>query len=150
MNIQDVNMINGEEQVWLQRTFEEEEILECIRMCTKEKAPGPDGFPMIFFETFWEVLKDIINTLTQFHLDQNFEKSFNATFIALITKKVGASKLKDYRPISLIGGVYKIIDKLLVEKLKRVVRKLVNKNHMTFIKGRQIMDAALIASECID
>ena len=150
MNIKDVNMINGEEQAWLQRPFEEEEILESIRMCAKEKAPGPDGFSMIFFETFWEVLKDIINTLTQYHLDQNFEKSFNATFIALIPKKVGASELKDYRPISLIGGVYKIIAKLLAERLKRVVSKFVNKNQMASIKRRQIMDAALIASECID
>ena len=65
LNIQDVNMINGEEQVLLQRPFDEEEILESIRMCAKEKAPEPDGFPMIFFETFWEVLKeDIINTLS--------------------------------------------------------------------------------------
>uniref|UniRef100_A0A0V0HBD2 Putative ovule protein n=1 Tax=Solanum chacoense TaxID=4108 RepID=A0A0V0HBD2_SOLCH len=146
LNIQDVNMITGEEQLWLQRPFEEEEILESIRMCAKEKAPGPDGFPMIFFETFWEVLKkDIINTLSHFHSNQNFEKSFNATFIALIPKKAGASELKDYRPISLIGGVYKIIAKLLAERLKRVVSKLVNKNQMAFIKGRQIMDAALIA-----
>jgi len=73
LNIQDVNMITGEEQVWLQRPFEEEEILESIRMCAKEKAPGPDGFPMIFFETFWEVLKkDIINTLITFPLQSEF------------------------------------------------------------------------------
>lgn len=57
-------MITGGEQLWLQRTFEEEEFLESIRMCAKEKAPGPDGLPMISFETFGEVLKkDIINTL---------------------------------------------------------------------------------------
>lgn len=85
-------------------------------MCAMEKAPGPDGFPMIFFQTFWEVLKgDIINTMSQFHSNQSFEKSFNATFIALIPKKIGASELKDYRPISLIGGVYKIIAKILAE-----------------------------------
>lgn len=63
---------------------------------------------------------------------------------------MGASELTDYRLISLIGVVYKIIAKLLAERLKKVVSKLVNKNQMTFIKGRQIMDAALIASECID
>lgn len=93
LNIEDVNMINGEEQVWLQRPFEEQEILKSIKMCAKEKGPGLDGFPMIFFETFWEVLKDIINTLSQFHSNQNFEKSFNATFIPLIPKNVGATKI---------------------------------------------------------
>lgn len=46
--------------------------------------------------------------------------------------------------------MYKIIAKVLAERLNRVVNKLINKNQMDFIKGRQIMDAALIASECID
>lgn len=80
------------------------------------------------------------------------KKSFNATFVALIPKKAGSIELGDFRPISLITGVYKIIAKVLVERLKRVVRKLFNKHQMTFIKGRQIMDASLIAtaSECID
>lgn len=55
---------------------------------------------------------------------------------------MGASELTDYRLISLIGVVYKIIAKLLAERLKKVVSKLVNKNQMAFIKGRQI--------ECID
>jgi len=63
---------------------------------------------------------------------------------------VGANDLRDFRPISLITGVYKIIAKVLAERLKRVISKLVNKHQMDFVKGRQIMDAALIASECID
>ncbi|WMV14274.1 hypothetical protein MTR67_007659 [Solanum verrucosum] len=61
------------------------------------EAPGPDGFPMVFFQTFWGILKeDIINTIKVFHSKQTFEKSFNATFIALIPKKPRASKLKDF------------------------------------------------------
>lgn len=50
----------------------------------------------------------------------------------------------------MVGGVYKIIGKLLPERLKKVVSKLINKDQMAFIKGRQIMDATLIAGECID
>lgn len=65
-------MITEEEQLWLQRPFEEDEILESIRMCANEKIPGPDGVPMIFFQTFWEVLKDIINTVIIFSLQSEF------------------------------------------------------------------------------
>ncbi|WMV19117.1 hypothetical protein MTR67_012502, partial [Solanum verrucosum] len=98
-----------------------------------------------------EILKEnIIKAIQEFQARQITEKSFNATFVALIPKKAGAAELKDFRPISLITGVYKVIAKLLAERLKRVIDKLVNKNQMAFIKGRQIMDAALIASECVD
>ena len=94
--------------------------------------------------------KDIIDTINFFHTSQTFEKSFNATFITLIPKKPGATELKDYRPISLVGEIYKIIARILAERLKIVVDKLVNNHQMSFIKGRQIMDVALLASQCID
>ncbi|WMV29916.1 hypothetical protein MTR67_023301 [Solanum verrucosum] len=172
-----------EEQEELQRQFEEDEILEGIKLCAMEKAPGPDGFPMSFYLAFWELIKeDILKTIQYFYEHQKFEKSLNATFIALIPKKVGASELKDFRPISLIGGIYKIVAKILAKRLKKVgaselkdfrpisliggiykivakilakrlkkvVNNLVNKHQMAFIKGRQIMDAALIASERVD
>jgi len=49
-----------------------------------------------------------------------------------------------------MGGVYKIIENVLVERLKRVMHKLVDKQQMAFIKNRQIMDAVLVANECVD
>lgn len=58
--------------------------------------------------------------------------------------------MKDFRPISLVGRVYKLIARLLAERLKQVMDKLIKKHQMAFVKGRQIMDAALIVSECID
>jgi len=149
--LHEATRISAEEQEELQRQFEEDEILEGIKLCAMEKAPGPDGFPMSFYLAFWELIKeDILKTIQYFYEHQKFEKSLNATFIALIPKKVGASELKDFRPISLIGGIYKIVAKILAERLKKVVNNLVNKHQMAFIKGRQIMDAALIASECVD
>lgn len=91
-----------------------------------------------------------MNTLHHFHSYHVLEKSFNVTNISLIHMKMGSLELKDFRPISLISGVYKIIAKLLVERLRKVVSKLINNHHMTFIKGRQIMDVALIAHEYED
>ncbi|KAF3684905.1 Structural maintenance of chromosomes protein 3 [Capsicum annuum] len=62
-------------------------------------------------------------------------------------KEGGASELKDFRPISLISGTYKIATMILAERLKKMVNSLVNKHQVAFIKGRQIMDASLIASD---
>lgn len=68
-----------------------------------------------------------------FHSHQVFEKSSNVTYVALMPKKNEALELRDYRPISLISGVYKTTARTLTERLKRVVDSLVNNHQMAFI-----------------
>lgn len=139
-----------EEKESLQERFEEEEVLRCLKMCASDKAPGSDGFTMGFFIKCWEVVKhDILNAFHNFYEQEMFERSFNATFIALIPKKKGAKELRDFRPISLIGSIYKLFSKVLTERLKGVMAKLVDQQQMAFIKGRQIMDAVLVANEAV-
>jgi len=99
-----------------------------------DKTPGPDGFTMGFYIKCWEVVKgDIMKTFQHFYDQGRFERSFNATFIALIPKKKGAKELRDFRPISLIGSIYKILSKVLTERLKRVMSKLVNSQQLAII-----------------
>ena len=61
-----------------------------------------------------------------------------------------AEDLKDFRPISLVGGLYTLLAKVLAKKLKRVVGNLVSDFQHAFVAGRQILDAILIANEAID
>jgi len=144
-------IVTNEENEWLQRPFTETEVLQTIQQCDGDKAPGPDGYTLKFFKACWEILKeDLMQTIHNFHQRGVFEKSFNATLVALIPKKPGAVELKDFRPISLIGGVYKIISKLITERLKTVIGKLVDEHQMAFLKGRQILDASLLANELVD
>lgn len=82
--------ISDSEVQRLQREFDEQEILDGLRACAADKAPGPDGYTMGFILHCWEVIKvDLLNTFHNFHSREYFEKSFNATYLALIQRKWG-------------------------------------------------------------
>ena len=65
-----------------------------------------------------------------------FVKSLNATFWVFIPKKVGAKELNDFRPISLVSSLYKILAKVLANMLRKVVGKVVSCSQNAFVEGR--------------
>ena len=116
------DQIEGLEREWLERRFEKEEILQVVKELEGDKAPSPDGFSMAFYHHCWRVVEsDVLAVFEEFYQHSKFEKSLNATFVALIPKKNGASNIRDFRPISLVGSVYKILAKVLANRLKEVL-----------------------------
>ena len=72
----------------------------------------------------------------EFHEFCSFEKSLNATFLVLIPKKQSAFNIRDFRPISLIGCMYKMVAKVLTNRLKIVLENLVSETQKAFVGGR--------------
>ncbi|GAU27978.1 hypothetical protein TSUD_373730 [Trifolium subterraneum] len=119
--------------------------------CDSYKCPGPDGVNLAFFRDFWDVVKiDLLNFFAEFHRNGKITKGLNSTFIALIPKVESLQRVADFRPIALVSSVYKILSKVLANRLRTVVGSVVSMNQFAFIKSRQILDGILIANEIVD
>ncbi|RVW51001.1 Transposon TX1 uncharacterized 149 kDa protein [Vitis vinifera] len=104
-----------------------------------------------FWQFCWEFVKEeVLEMFKEFHEQNAFLKSLNTTFLVLIPKKGGAEELGDFRPISLLGGLYKLLAKVLANRIKNVIGRVVSSDQNAFVMGRQILDASLIANEVID
>jgi len=135
----------------LVRPFLVEEVKAAVWDCDNYKCPGPDGINFGFIKTFWDMLKDdVMSFLVEFHKNGRLAKGINSTFIALIPKIDSPQWLNDFRPISLVGSMYKILAKVLANRLRSVIGSVVLDSQSAFVKGRQILDGILVANEIVD
>jgi len=131
--------------------FTELEIREAVWQCDGAKSPGPDGFNFNFTRKSWDFIKDeLVVAMNLFHETGSISKGCNASFIALIPKVRDPSKLEQYRPISLVGALYKIIVKVLAGRLKKVFPAIIDESQSAFLRGRGLLDSVLMANEAVE
>ncbi|RVX20581.1 hypothetical protein CK203_002633 [Vitis vinifera] len=94
--------------------------------------------------------REILGLFREFYLHGTFQRSLNSTFLVLIPKKEGAEDLSNFRPISLVGSVYKLLAKVLTNRLKLMMGEVISDSQQAFVQGRQILNVVLIASEALD
>ena len=115
------------------------------------KAPGPNGIHVFFFQNFWGIVKtDVCNAVQAFFHSGSLLKVLNQTFITFIPKIPNFEEVSHFRPINLCNVFYKIILKVLANKLKPIMDSIITPYQNAFIKGRNIFDNILLAHEIID
>ncbi|KAM1743179.1 hypothetical protein ACFX12_013097 [Malus domestica] len=126
----------------------EQEVQEVALHMGSLKAPGPDGFQGIFYQSFWEQLKDDVNSLIKSLMHGTANPStLNATHVVLIPKVSHPETVSQFRPISLCNYSYKVLSKVLANKLKGVLSHIISPSQNAFVAGRMIHDNVGIAHE---
>ncbi|GJR55966.1 RNA-directed DNA polymerase, eukaryota [Tanacetum coccineum] len=101
-----------------------EEIKLAVWSCSSSKSLGPNGLNFKLIKRYWELFKDnFFKCVNHFENIGMLTKGCNASFIVLIPKNLDPPEMGDYRPISLIGCVYKVISKVLSSRLAKFAKK---------------------------
>jgi len=109
-----------------------------------QKSPGPDGYNAFFFQKNWNVVsKKVTGAALSFKAGRLLSE-VNHTFVTLVPKTTTVSCLSDNRPISCCNVIYKIISKVLANRLQQVIGELISANQSDFLQDWLICDAPFL------
>ena len=132
----------------LTHVFTREEVATALKQIHPTKAPGPDGMSAIFYQKYWDIVGSSVTNMVLNVLNNNLPISeINKTNIALIPKKNNPTKMTEFRPISLCNVIYKLISKILANRLKSFLPFIISENQSAFTSDRLIIDNVLVAFE---
>lgn len=116
--------------------FTVEEIKLAVFGCNSLKSLGLHGFSMAFYQENWSLVKeDLVKVFQEFYGRGILNSSMLESYVCLIPKKESVIRVKDFRPISLITSMYKILAKVLANRLKRVLSSTISEEQGAFVVG---------------
>jgi hypothetical protein len=127
-----------------------QEILAALKSFSLDKSPGPDGWTVEFYLHFFDLVgKDLQELVEDSRLQGKITGAINSTFITLILKANHPTSFGDYRPIALCNLCYKLISKIIANRIKPILSRSLSAEQLGFLKGRQILDVVGSAQECL-
>ena len=134
----------------LNTPFTELEIREAVFGSYAEGAPGPDGFSFLFYQQFWQIIKNDL-----FALFRDWERGeldlfrLNFSLLTLVPKEVDAVRLEKFRPLAMTNCSFNFFSKCVTNKFGPICHELISPNQTAFIKSRYIVESIVVAHEII-
>ena len=143
--------LNQEDQELCDQDITLEELSKAVNMLKPNKSPGEDGIVSEFYKTYWYLIGEDFESVVQEIFDQQLlcESQYRG-MITLMFKSGEREDIKNWRPITLLNTDYKIISKLLAERLKVVLPNIINTDQKGFVKGRNIFQGNRLLQDIID
>lgn len=143
--------LNDQDRLYLDGKFYESEIKEAVWSCSGNNSACSDGYTFDFLKKCQETVKEnMVSFVKDFHSKERLTKAYTTSFLTLIPKVNNPHSLSKYKPICLVGCLYKILAKLLALRLKRVIGKLISNKQYAFISDRNILDGVLVVNKFLD
>ncbi|KAL5552000.1 hypothetical protein UlMin_002176 [Ulmus minor] len=134
----------------LERDFEAEDVRTAVFQMAPTKSPGADGMSAIFYQKFWPTVGEEITAACLGFVNGGHPLgSINETIITLLPKIKNPTRITEFRSISLCNVLYKIISKMLANRLRKIMDSVISQEQSAFIPGRLISDNAIIGFECL-
>jgi hypothetical protein len=129
--------------------FSEEEVKPALDSIGDLKAPSPDGMPSVFYKRFWENIGDkvVLEVLAVLN-GGPMSEGWNEMCVVTVPKIKNPESMKDMRPIILCHVIYKLVSKVLTNRLKKILAEIIAPNQSAFVPGRLITSNILISYEC--
>ncbi|KAL0302255.1 UNVERIFIED_CONTAM: hypothetical protein Sangu_3110900 [Sesamum angustifolium] len=126
------------------------EVKTAVFQISDNKAPGPDGYTSCFFKKAWNIVGDLVcRAVMDFFRSGRMLRQLNHTIIALVPKSEHSPSVADYRPISCCNVIYKVITKIIADRLSPALMQLVDSSQAAFVGGRNITDNIFLAQEMV-
>ena len=148
-----INKLTHEQKIECEKQLTEDEIYDALKGMNSGSAPGLDGLPVELYRKFWVLLKGPL--LEYYNYSFSIGTLSESTQVGLITlihkgKQLPREIIENWRPITLTNIDYKIIAKVLANRLKRVIGYLVGTHQQGFIKGRNIANVIRKIDDILD
>lgn len=142
--------VNQQMNITLLQPVVEEEVKRAVFDMHPDKSPGPDGMTPMFYQKCWGIVhKDVVKIVQTFFHSGEFQEGCSEANVVLIPKKKNIMNMGDLRPIALCNVLYKIVTKVMANRMKPIMDKIVAPTQSAFIPGRLITDNILVSFEVL-